>query len=145
MILSRHKNIYCVFLTYHLIKVTEYMEKGSLYDMLHGGGHVLEPSLRAKIGCGIAEALAYLHSQNPPVVHRDITSRNVLVCIFPGSCHVSVELLANFQSLSQLDGQLNPRVGEFGLQRPPSFLWMAPEVFTQKRYAPASDVFSLGI
>lgn len=36
-------------------------------------------------------------------------------------------------------------MNNFGLARPPSFLWMAPEVFSKKKYSTASDVFSLGV
>jgi serine/threonine protein kinase len=46
---------------------------------------------------------------------------------------------------TQLDGSLRPRVNNFGLARPPSFLWMAPEVFSKKQYSTAADVFSLGV
>ncbi|ELR22543.1 SAM domain (Sterile alpha motif) domain containing protein [Acanthamoeba castellanii str. Neff] len=103
--------------------VSKWMEKGSLHDVLLQEGASLSPLQRVQIALGAAEALLYLHSQSPaPFLHNDFTSRNVL-----------------------LDGSLRPRVNNFGLARPPSFLWMAPEVFSKKQYSTAADVFSLGV
>lgn len=107
----------------NLCLVSKWMEKGSLHDVLLQEGASLSPLQRVQIALGAAEALLYLHSQSPaPFLHNDFTSRNVL-----------------------LDGSLRPRVNNFGLARPPSFLWMAPEVFSKKQYSTAADVFSLGV
>ncbi|WVZ00878.1 hypothetical protein V8G54_026947 [Vigna mungo] len=82
----RHQNIiklmgYCVhgqsrFLVYEL------MENGSLETQLHGPnrGSSLTWYLRLRIAVDVARALEYLHEHsNPPVVHRDLQSSNVLL------------------------------------------------------------------
>jgi tRNA A-37 threonylcarbamoyl transferase component Bud32 len=107
----------------NLCLVNKWMEKGSLYDVLEKEGASLSPLQRVQIALEVAEALLYLHSQSPaPFLHNDLASRNVL-----------------------LDSSLRPHLNNFGLARPPSFLWMAPEVFSKKKYSPAADVFSLGV
>ena len=66
----------CMFLVY------EYMEKGSLFCALRNdvGAVELKWMERALIIKDIAHALSYLHHDcNPPIVHRDISSSNVLL------------------------------------------------------------------
>ncbi|KAL9397535.1 hypothetical protein Peur_011788 [Populus x canadensis] len=66
----------CMFLVY------EYMEKGSLFCALRNdvGAVQLKWMKRAHIIKDIAHALSYLHHDcNPPIVHRDISSSNVLL------------------------------------------------------------------
>ncbi|GKF36715.1 kinase RLK-Pelle-LRR-XI-1 family protein, partial [Tanacetum coccineum] len=82
----RHKNIVklygfclhnkCNFLVY------EYMEKGSLFYALSDDELAVEVDWmkRVKIIKDVAHALAYMHHDcNPPIVHRDISSNNILL------------------------------------------------------------------
>lgn len=79
------------------ILVYEYMENGSLGDLLHGdkGGVLLHWAERFSIAVGAASGLAYLHHDCvPPIVHRDVKSNNIL-----------------------LDEEFGPRVADFGLAK----------------------------
>ncbi|KAK9281840.1 hypothetical protein L1049_004746 [Liquidambar formosana] len=82
----RHQNIvsllgYCIhgetrFLVY------EMMHNGSLETQLHGpsNGSALTWHLRMKIAVDVARGLEYLHEHcNPPVIHRDLKSPNILL------------------------------------------------------------------
>ncbi|XP_022004106.1 MDIS1-interacting receptor like kinase 2 [Helianthus annuus] len=82
----RHKNIVklygfcfhnkCNFLVY------EYMEKGSLFCALRDSELAVELDWmkRVKIIKDVAHALAYMHHDCiPPIVHRDISSNNILL------------------------------------------------------------------
>ena len=62
--------------------LTEYMEKGSLFHVLQKEPN-LPISLRIQIATDIAKGMVYLHTRNPPIVHRDIKSLNILVCFSP--------------------------------------------------------------
>ncbi|KAL5738991.1 hypothetical protein ACOSQ2_028171 [Xanthoceras sorbifolium] len=82
----RHRNIVklygfclhkkCMFLIY------EYMAKGSLFCVLryHNEAIKLDWSMRVNIIESVAHALSYLHhSCTPSIVHRDISSKNILL------------------------------------------------------------------
>ncbi|CAI0404315.1 unnamed protein product [Linum tenue] len=60
----------------------DYMENGSLYDLLHGTAKKvkLDWDTRIKIAVGTAQGLAYLHHDcNPRIIHRDVKSSNILL------------------------------------------------------------------
>jgi serine/threonine protein kinase len=80
-----------------LLLVYEYVPNGTVADHLHGhraAEHALPWSLRLNIAVEAAMALAYLHAIEPPVVHRDIKSNNIL-----------------------LDADFRVKVADFGLSR----------------------------
>ena len=85
----------------------------------------------------VANGLLYLHSQNPPVVHRDLSAANVLV---------SVDLRGKIADLGVakfLDhGYLYP--GQQTVQ-PGAYAYMAPEALKETPvYDTKLDIFSLG-
>ncbi|XP_054780868.1 receptor-like protein kinase isoform X4 [Prosopis cineraria] len=64
------------------LTISKYMENGSLHDVLHENDPLpyLEWNVRYKIAIGIAKGLAYLHHNcDPPVLHRDIKPKNILL------------------------------------------------------------------
>ncbi|KAK1946626.1 putative serine/threonine-protein kinase drkA [Phytophthora citrophthora] len=117
--------------------VTEYLVGGDLRALLN---HFLDSHTRprgfdhdkVKIAMDIADGLAYLHSMEPNILHRDLKSRNVL-----------------------LTSQLNAKLTDFGVSRERSddlmtnavgtSLWMAPEVMIGGHYDGKADVFSFGV
>ena len=66
----------------HSFLVYEYLEKGSLATILSRDEEAqhLDWPKRVKIIKGVAHALSYMHHNcTPPIVHRDISSSNILI------------------------------------------------------------------
>jgi serine/threonine-protein kinase len=59
--------------------VMEYVEGHNLEDELIGLGRPLNWQDVMRWGMGLADVLAYLHSQNPPVIYRDLKPANVML------------------------------------------------------------------
>lgn len=86
MVSLRHPNIVifmgCCLEPNNSFIVSQYCERGSLYDLLHDYGQ--SPSdlswvCRLRLAVGATRGLLYLHSASPPLIHRDIKSANILV------------------------------------------------------------------
>ncbi|EGZ26963.1 hypothetical protein PHYSODRAFT_469689 [Phytophthora sojae] len=87
---------------------------------------------KATIALHVCHALTYLHSLSPPVIHRDLKSRNILLNSAMGA------KLTDFGiSRERLDSTLTTGVG--------TLLWMAPEVMLGEWYDDKADIFSFGV
>ncbi|GAB9468662.1 Tkl protein kinase [Globisporangium polare] len=122
----------------NLSAVTEFMDRGDLRDVLQGfkkrGKSMTWDAHKMRIALQIAEAMAYLHSLVPTVIHRDLKSKNVL-----------------------LDADLNAKLSDFGISREwtvddthmtvgiGTSFWIAPEVLLGKKYDERADIFSFGV
>ncbi|KAJ0098708.1 hypothetical protein Patl1_22170 [Pistacia atlantica] len=137
----RHRNITklygyclhkkCMFLIY------EYMERGSLFCVLRNDDEALDLdwTTRVNIVKAVAHALSYLHHDcTPSIVHRDITSNNVL-----------------------LNSELQAFVGDFGVARilhldssnrtilAGIYGYIAPELAYTMVVTEKCDVYSFGV
>jgi hypothetical protein len=63
----------------HLYIVTEYMARGSLFNVLHDHSIQLSWYTRVRMALDCASAMLYLHSSDPAIVHRDLKAENLLV------------------------------------------------------------------
>jgi serine/threonine protein kinase len=112
--------------------VMEFMENGSLYNVLHVKHDPLSLLQRMRMARHCALGLAHLHSKG--VLHRDIKSMNILV-----SSDFSCKLTDfGCAKLINSDHQI------FNTANSGTPLWMAPEV---KRgiYNFSADIYSLGL
>jgi len=108
----------------------EYMAGGSMADVLKQFG-AFEESLMAVYCKEILEGVEYLHTRDPPVVHRDIKSANVLVGL-----DARVKLTDFGCSKRQMDTMSHTMRG--------SIPWMAPEVIVNTGYGRKADIWSFG-
>ncbi|KAG3020357.1 hypothetical protein PC120_g9318 [Phytophthora cactorum] len=119
-----------------LCVVLEFMEGGDLRTLLdsykksnHPEGFDRE---KVTIALHVAHALTYLHSLDPPVIHRDLKSRNILL----NEMH-EAKLTDFGVSRERLDRTMTAGVG--------TSLWMAPEVMIGEKYDDKADIFSFGV
>lgn len=121
-----------------LCAITEFVDGGDLDSLLERfereerRPHGFDAD-KLKIALQLAEALAYLHSLQPIVMHRDLKSMNILL-----TQTLDVKL-ADFGIARHLehDRCMTPRTG--------TSLWMAPEIILGEQYDEKVDVFSFGI
>jgi serine/threonine protein kinase len=63
--------------------ITEYLEQGSLADILYGSNRVADEfwTYELVLTCALqaARGMLYLHSHQPPICHRDLKSSNLVV------------------------------------------------------------------
>ena len=115
--------------------VLEYLKHGQLGTFLHNPpprGVIRTIDLRLKMATDLAKAMAFLHSQK--ILHRDLTSANVLV---DSDCSVK---LGNF-------GEAKVIISGLGIIEDHGTLdWTAPELLTPgAKFTQKSDVFSFGV
>ncbi|CAN1184316.1 Serine/threonine-protein kinase EDR1 [Linum perenne] len=134
----RHPNVLlfmgAVYSPERMAMVTELLPRGSLFKTLHKNKQTLDIKRRLKMALDVTRGMNYLHRRNPPIVHRDLKSSNLLV-----------------------DKNWNVKVGDFGLSKwkHATFLtarsgtgtpqWMAPEVLRNDPSDEKSDVYSFGV
>ncbi|HEX4044948.1 MAG TPA: protein kinase [Gammaproteobacteria bacterium] len=117
--------------------VMEYMDKGSLYDVLYRSTESIDLAFYYRAALAIAQGLDHLHGYD--IIHRDIKSHNVLL-----NSQGKIKL-ADF-GLTYSPHKATPyAASEVG--RAGTLLWSAPENLQINVIPPtkASDVFSFGI
>ncbi|XP_050243562.1 MDIS1-interacting receptor like kinase 2-like isoform X1 [Quercus robur] len=137
----RHRNIVklhgyclhkrCMFLVY------EYMERGSLFCVLRNNAEAVELDWMKRVNIikSIAHALSYMHHESVPViVHRDISSNNILL-------NSELEaFVSDFGTARLLDSETSNQTliaGTYG--------YIAPELAYTMKVTEKSDVYSFGV
>jgi serine/threonine protein kinase len=108
----------------------------SLEALLQGGKTFTEAQAK-QIAQALLEILIYLHGRQPPVIHRDIKPKNILLTDTSGDRPIQVYLV-DFGSVRTATAEENTTftvVGTYG--------YMPPEQFSGRAIA-ASDLYSLG-
>ncbi|KAG6525323.1 LEAF RUST 10 DISEASE-RESISTANCE LOCUS RECEPTOR-LIKE PROTEIN KINASE-like 1.2 [Zingiber officinale] len=121
-----------------LVLVYEFVPNGTVADHLHGrraAERILTWPMRLRIAIETADALAYLHVVDPPIIHRDVKTTNIL-----------------------LDDAFRVKVADFGLSRlfpldathvstapqgTPGYV--DPEYYQCFQLTTKSDVYSFGV
>ncbi|XP_050229646.1 probably inactive leucine-rich repeat receptor-like protein kinase At5g06940 [Mercurialis annua] len=137
----RHKSIVKVLGFCHsdesIFLIYEYLQRGSLGDVIGKPDCQLQWSVRLKIAIGVAQGLAYLHKDYAPhLLHRNVKSKNIL-----------------------LDADFEPKLTDFALDRivgeaafsstiaseSADSCYNAPEIGYSKKATEQMDVYSFGV
>lgn len=119
--------------------VLEYCAGGSLFELLHNCWDIpLSWMQRIKMLLDMASSEEYLHSFEPPIIHRDLKSLNLML-LHPVknqfTCpHIK---LADFGFARFEERAMTQGVG--------TKHWMAPEVLKGTEYTTKADVFSFAM
>ncbi|KAF7005460.1 hypothetical protein CFC21_020583 [Triticum aestivum] len=137
----RHRNIIKLFgycsCSQGRFLIYEYMERGDLAKILTNNGRAIELDWgrRTHIVLDVGQALAYMHHDcSSPIVHRDITSKNILLdpefraCI--SDFGMAKILNIGGQNLTRLAGTKG---------------YIAPELAYTKNVTEKCDVYSFGV
>jgi serine/threonine protein kinase len=109
--------------------VMEYMEYGSLYDLLRNETMFLSGEIILQITRDLAQGLRFLHSSKPMILHGDLKARNILI-----------------------DARFRAKICDFGLSLKKSRsitgtpYWLAPEYLRGEcSYSQPCDIYSVGV
>ena len=87
----------------------------------------------------VASGLAYLHGQNPPIIHGDLTTASVMVCVSSMQAKIT-----NFG----IAAAMKPVLGSSNMLMPNSRVYLPLEVLESKRPPPVTtemDTFAYGV
>jgi hypothetical protein len=120
-----------------LCAVSELMEGGDLFSLLRRFDRVEHRAQgfdvdKAKIALHVVQALTYLHSLYPVVLHRDLKSMNILLTADWDAKLTDFGVSRKWTTETMTAG--------VGTRR-----WMAPEVMMGKHYDTSADIFSFGV
>lgn len=134
------------------------LEEASLYDFVRNLNVEMDWTLRLRIAVDLAEAVAYLHgtkniscyfvlllisplARDPPVMHRDLKSPNVLLRLnTPSRAGLSscVKLTDFGTAIVYTEGM---SLLERSVDNP---VWLAPEILNNQAYGLKADTYAFG-
>ncbi|CBI29795.3 unnamed protein product, partial [Vitis vinifera] len=117
--------------------VYEFMEKGSLRNILRNDEEAekLDWIVRLNVVKGVAKALSYMHHDcSPPIIHRDISSNNVLL---DSEYEAHVSDFGTARLLKSDSSNWTSFAGTFG--------YTAPELAYSMKVDNKTDVYSFGV
>ena len=121
--------------------VTEFCKGGNLFELLYKRPNIyLSWEFKKKILLQIAIGMNYLHTNDPPVLHRDLKSLNILLTNKIEKSSDTSDIKISDFGLSRLYQKSCILSGHLG-----TCYWMAPEIIVKKRYSTKVDVYSYGI
>ncbi|XP_076959478.1 uncharacterized protein LOC143635556 [Bidens hawaiensis] len=111
--------------------VTEFLPRGSLFKLLQRKTTKLDWRRRVLMAMDIARGMNYVHNCQPPIVHRNLKSSNLLADK-NWALKVGLSWIKHETYLATNTGTGTPH-------------WMAPEILRDEHVDEKSDVYSYGV
>jgi hypothetical protein len=137
--------------------VLEFMSGGALRSLLQNVDEVLTRGNRLQFILDIAEGMKYLHTLQPPRIHRDLKSANLLlsgtrrVKVADFGCARLIPQMGNLRSRENtnrntgIPGEESDTLLDESLHLTTRFIgtarWRSPELWQRKSYGMATDVY----
>ncbi|OQR86446.1 protein kinase [Achlya hypogyna] len=105
-------------------------KKDRVFHWLPSGAH---PTTKTAVAADVADALSFLHSFQPTIIHRDLKSKNVLLS-------ATWEAKLSDFGISRVTSNEETMTSNIG-----TVAWIAPEVLTGGHYSEKADIYSFGV
>lgn len=134
-------------LTPYLSMIMELIPHGDLYKYINKtmaeNGEKISWAMRLRIAWDIAKGMAFLHSTDPPLLHRDMKSPNILMSSLEPTSE-TVAKVADFGLTGHVyaGNMAAQKARDRDVANP---VWLAPEIIREEPYATAADVYPYGI
>lgn len=145
MVTLRHPNLVLFMganIEPNMMIISEFCAGESMFKLLHEKKNVqLHWRQKLKMIIDVARGMLYLHEANPPILHRDLKSLNLLLLDEVNSPNdfilVKITDFGIARIIEEEEARFTVRMG--------TCHWMAPEVMNSEPYSLAADVYSFGI
>ena len=145
MVTLRHPNLVLFMgacIEPQMMIISEFCAGESLFKLLHERKDIqLHWRQKLKMIIDIARGMLYLHEANPPILHRDLKSLNLLLLDQVNNQNddilVKITDFGISRIIEEVEARMTVRMG--------TCHWMAPEVINSEPYSLAADVYSFGI
>ncbi|EQC28012.1 TKL protein kinase [Saprolegnia diclina VS20] len=105
-------------------------KKERVFHWLPSGAHA---TTKTAVAADVADALCFLHSFQPTIIHRDLKSKNVLLS-------ATWEAKLSDFGISRVTSNEETMTSNIG-----TVAWIAPEVLTGGHYSEKADIYSFGV
>eukprot|EP00644_Phytophthora_capsici_P009410 jgi/Phyca11/543949/estExt2_Genewise1Plus.C_PHYCAscaffold_130359 len=113
--------------------VLDFLPTGDLQSYLKKNAEIMSWAKdKIHIATGIGRAVEYLHCRTPPLIHRDLKSKNVLL-----TTNLEAKLIDFGVSRGLAENTMTAGVG--------TPYWTAPEILQGGRYTEQADIYSFGV
>ncbi|KAL3660816.1 hypothetical protein V7S43_014218 [Phytophthora oleae] len=117
----------------NLVMVLDFFPTGDLQSYLKKNAEAMSWAKdKIHIAAGIGRAVVYLHTRSPPIIHRDLKSKNVLL-----TNDLEAKLIDFGVSRGLAENTMTAGVG--------TPYWTAPEILQGGRYTEQADIYSFGV
>jgi serine/threonine protein kinase len=117
--------------------ITEFVPYGDLYSIVNKPDKFpMDWNLRLKISLDMAKGMQFMHAQQPPIIHNDLKTPNVLMMSLDSTAPICAKVS---------DFGLSMQVSKMYKRLVDNPVWTAPEIMMGQTYTERADVYAYGV